>query len=124
MDNHLIDIATQILTRQSSVQAYQTNIDTFTLILDQSPQGPVPPEVEPYMGMRAGELPVEMDESLVETVFAYQHRNDMIRRIRAEKQQKTIEQSVIEALTARIPADLYDQAMQEATARQGPVGQA
>ncbi|GAB0058042.1 hypothetical protein SIID45300_02382 [Candidatus Magnetaquicoccaceae bacterium FCR-1] len=117
MDITIETTADQIIMRQASIQAYQRNIDTFAAIVSGLPQGEVPPELTAYMAMRAEELPLELDDGTVDLIHQYQHRDNMRRRIRAERQQQAIEQSVVDVHLTQIPEELREQALQEAQAR-------
>ncbi|MBF0261100.1 MAG: hypothetical protein HQL97_04550 [Magnetococcales bacterium] len=110
-------IADQIILRQRSVAAYQANLDTFRTMLTALPDGAIPAGVQPYLTMRAEELPIDLDEVLVEQIFAYQRRDSMQRRVRAERQQQAMEESVIAAMMAQIPEAEREQAIQDAAAR-------
>jgi len=101
-------LALNVIHREREINQYQINIDNYTHILSVLPQGIIPENIVPYMGVPPESLPNDISLEFVLEVSDYQYRERICTLIRTENIEQSKSKRILEALKAQIPADQLD----------------
>lgn len=107
-------LALNVVHREREVHQYQINIDNYTAMLAELPQGEPPAEILQYMSTKTEELPFDVPLETVQAVADYQYRDRIRYLVRTEAIEQGKAKSVLNALKAQIPADQLDALVAEA----------
>ena len=110
-------LALNVVHREREVHQYQINIDNYTQMLEDLPQGEAPAEIAQYMSTKVEELPFDVPLETVQIVSDYQYRDRIRYLIRTEAIEQGKAKAVLNALKAQIPADQLDALVTDALAK-------
>lgn len=111
-------LASNVLHREAEIEAYQINIDNYSLMLAALPDGEWPEGLKQYAGTSVENLPDDMSEDTVQTISDYQYRDRLRKLLRSERMEQGKSQRVLNALIAQIPEDKRALVLEEAAAHQ------
>jgi hypothetical protein len=98
-------LAFNLVHREREINQYQINIDNYTHILAQLPQGDIPTDIEPYMNTSMEDIPAFIPIETINLISDYQQRKRIATLIRTENIEQGKSKRILEALKAQIPAD-------------------
>ena len=107
-------LALNVVHREREVHQYQINIDNYTTMLANMPQGEPPAEILQYMSTKTEELPFEVSLEAMQQIADYQYRDRISYLIRTELIEQSKAKRVLDALKAQIPADQLNTLVAEA----------
>lgn len=113
----LENAALNLIFREREIHQYQLNIDNYTFILSNLPQGDIPSEISQYMASPTEDLPFFLSDTVFQQITDYQYRNRVRDLIRSEKTEQNKSKHLLEALKAQIPADQLDALVAAALAK-------
>lgn len=101
-DEHKDNLVKHAFGREQEEYDYQVNIDNYMAILATLPTGDVPAEIGPYMHLRIEELPLSLDDTLVQMIADYQFRNRIQVLLRTERIEQSKTRRVKDVIKAQI----------------------
>lgn len=101
-DEHKDNLVKHAFGREREEYDYQVNIDNYTAILATLPTGDVPVEISPYMHLKVEEIPLSLDDAMVQMIADYQFRNRIALLLRTERIEQSKTRRVKDVIKAQI----------------------
>ena len=97
-------IADALVGREHEVHSYQMNIDNYTLMLADLPQGEWPAELVQYKGTEPSKIAASVNEADMATIANYRLRDRLSNLLRTEHVEMNTAQRTLDALDGQLPA--------------------
>ncbi len=94
--------------RELEIYTYQVNIDNYTAMLTQLPQGDWDSDIEQYKMTSIIDMPAAVTDADVERVSSFQYRDQLRKVLRTEKAEQSKSIHILNAFKSQITGD-YDQ---------------
>lgn len=117
----LNSLAFNIVHREREVHSYQINIDNYTQMLANLPQGDIPSDIIQYVGnkpeahTKMEDLPLAFTDEQIELISKYQFRVNLTLLLRTEKAEQSKAKAILTSMKEQLPADVRDQLILDAS---------
>ncbi len=114
-------IADALVAREHEVHSYQLNIDNYTLILADLPQGEWPAELAKYKDIESSKISADVSLADMTIIANYRLRDRLLNLLRTERVEMNTAQRTLNALDGQLPAVTKDADITAAVTRRNEV---